>query len=63
MVGGVLEYLALLTGYRWLVVVVAVVYGVAYLLATRWRLLGDRSLEREAVEPISLPAGGIAAEG
>ncbi len=39
-----LEYLALLTGYRWLVVVVGVVYVGAYLLASRWRLLGDRAL-------------------
>jgi hypothetical protein len=44
MLGGVLEYAALLTGYRWLLVIVAVAYALAYLLATRWRFLGDRSL-------------------
>lgn len=46
MVGGALEYLALLTGYRALLVVVAVLYVLAYLLATRWRVLADRLLER-----------------
>lgn len=44
MVGGVLEYMALLTGYRWLVVLVGAVYVIAYLLASRWRVLGDRAL-------------------
>ena len=31
MVGGVLEYLSLISGYRWLLVVVAVLYGLAFL--------------------------------
>ena len=44
MVGGVLEYLALLTGYRALALVVMACYGAAYLLATRLRLLADRDL-------------------
>jgi SAM-dependent methyltransferase len=44
MLGGVLEYAALLIGYRWLLVVVAIAYALAYLLATRWRILGDRVL-------------------
>jgi SAM-dependent methyltransferase len=35
MVGGTLEYLSLLTGFRALLVLVAVLYGVAYLLASR----------------------------
>ncbi len=59
MVGGVLEYLALLTGYRWLIVVVAVVYGAAYLLATRWRWLGDRRLE--AIDADGRAPAGVAA--
>ena len=42
-VGGCLEYLALITGYRALLLVVAVLYAGAYLLA-RWRLGGDRDL-------------------
>jgi len=36
MVGGVLEYLSLLTGYRALIVVVAVLYGLAFLLGRRY---------------------------
>jgi SAM-dependent methyltransferase len=35
MVGGVLEYLSLLTGYRALLILVAVLYGLAYLTTTR----------------------------
>jgi hypothetical protein len=44
MVGGALEYLALVTGYRALLLLVALLYVAAYLLATRWRLLADREL-------------------
>jgi hypothetical protein len=47
MVGGVLEYLALLTGYRALLIVVALLYGLAYVFATRWRVLADVDLARE----------------
>jgi hypothetical protein len=44
MVGGALEYLALLTGYQMLLAVVAGLYGLAWLLATRMRMLADRDL-------------------
>jgi hypothetical protein len=44
MVGGVLEWMALLTGYQSLIAVAAVFYLAAFLLATRWRLLADRGL-------------------
>jgi hypothetical protein len=44
MVGGALEYLALITGYQALLVVVAVLYALAYLFATRFRRLADREL-------------------
>jgi Spermine/spermidine synthase domain len=44
MVGGALEYVALLTGYRFLLVVVAVLYLLAWLFATRWRRLADVAL-------------------
>ncbi len=44
MLGGAMEYLALLTGYRALLIVVALLYGVAYLFATRFRFLADRDL-------------------
>lgn len=47
MVGGVLEYVALLTGYRWLIVVVVATYLVGYLLASRWRRPGDGRLVLE----------------
>jgi hypothetical protein len=53
MVGGALEYLALLTGYRALLVLVAVLYGLAWLFATRWRFLADTDLapDRAAAIP------------
>ncbi len=44
MVGGALEYLALLTGFRSLLLVVALLYLLAFLLAKRWRWLSDREL-------------------
>jgi SAM-dependent methyltransferase len=45
-VGGALEYVALLTGYRALLLVVAILYIAAYVFAGRFRLLADRDLER-----------------
>jgi hypothetical protein len=53
MVGGALEYLALLTGYRALLLLVAVLYGLAWLFATRWRFLADTDLapDRAAAIP------------
>jgi hypothetical protein len=44
MVGGALEYVALITGYRFLLIVVAALYALAWLFATRWRRLADVSL-------------------
>lgn len=57
MVGGALEYLALLTGYRALLLAVALLYVLAYLLATRWRVLADRELvvEHEAADKRTEP--------
>ncbi len=48
MVGGALEYVALLTGYRALLLVVAVLYALAWLFATRWRTLADVDLATDA---------------
>jgi hypothetical protein len=48
MVGGALEYLALVTGYQALLLLVALLYGLAYLFATRIRLLADRELTTDA---------------
>jgi hypothetical protein len=45
MVGGALEYVALLSGFQALLVIVAVLYVAAGLLATRWRFLADVGLE------------------
>jgi len=44
MVGGAMEYVALITGYRALLLVVAVLYALAWLFATRWRRLADHEL-------------------
>ena len=51
MVGGALEYVSLLTGYRALLLLAGGLYALAMVLATRVRVLGDRELERaEAVD-------------
>jgi hypothetical protein len=47
MVGGALEYLALVTGFRGLLVVVVILYASAYILSRRFRLLADRDLTYE----------------
>jgi hypothetical protein len=51
MVGGALEYLALVTGYQALLLLVAGLYGLAWLFASRMRLLADRDLGAEDVAP------------
>ncbi len=51
MVGGALEYVALLTGYRALLLVVAALYALAWLFATRWRRLADVELARDDGRP------------
>ncbi len=44
MLGGALEWVALVTGYQALLLIVGAWYLLAYGLASRWRLLGDREL-------------------
>ena len=72
MVGGAVEYLALITGYQALLLVVAGLYALAYVFATRFRRLADRDLvdvgdvgpEDEpaaATEPATAPGAGLAA--
>ena len=56
MVGGALEYVALLSGYGSLLIVVAALYILAWLGATRFPLLADRELKRLLVEESRLPA-------
>jgi SAM-dependent methyltransferase len=55
-VGGCLEYLALVTGYQALLIVVLALYGCAFLLATRFRTLADRELVDEAGVAERVPA-------
>ena len=43
-IGGAIEYVALITGYGWPLVIVAALYAAAWLLVTRVRLLADREL-------------------
>ena len=56
MVGGALEYVALLTGYQALLLVVAELYLLAWLFATRWRVLADTELATEGGD--SAPQAG-----
>jgi hypothetical protein len=44
MVGGVLEYLSLISGYRWLLVLVAALYGLAFLTGRAHLKVVDRGL-------------------
>jgi SAM-dependent methyltransferase len=65
--GGTLEYVALLTGYRSLLLVVGGMYVLAYVFANRWRVLADRHLESRATDvdagyPRRVPDGTTAAQ-
>ena len=55
MVGGALEYLALVTGYQALLVVVAALYALAWLFATRLRLGPDRELASGTAVEVAMP--------
>lgn len=46
-VGGAIEYVALVTGYQALLVIVAALYALAWLFATRLRVGADKALESE----------------
>ncbi len=48
MVGGALEYVALLTGFQSLLLLVAALYVLAFLLARRFRFLADCAARRRA---------------
>ena len=56
MVGGAMEYVALVTGYRNLLVVVAILYAIAWLFANRWRFLADVDLAPEGANEPPLQA-------
>ena len=53
MVGGAIEYVALIAGYQALVLIVAGLYAVAYLLGTRVRLLADIDLTTARRQPVA----------
>jgi uncharacterized membrane protein len=48
MLGGVIEYAALITGYRALLIAVAILYALAWLFASRVRLMADVGLTAES---------------
>jgi SAM-dependent methyltransferase len=50
MVGGVLEYVALVTGFQFLFILVAGLYAAAFLLARRFRFLADANLVDDRAE-------------
>jgi hypothetical protein len=52
----VLEYLALITGYRGLLLVVAGLYLAAFVLGSRVRVLGDRPVS-DGMPPAPILAG------
>jgi SAM-dependent methyltransferase len=57
MVGGALEYIALVTGFQPLLLVVAGLYATAFLLARRVRFLADRELVNvQTVPGVAAPA-------
>jgi hypothetical protein len=57
LVGAVLEYASLVTGYRLLLVLVAVLYAGAYLLANRTRLLADVDLDVQRASAAEVSSG------
>jgi hypothetical protein len=58
MIGGALEYVALITGFRALLLLVAVLYGLAFALVRVWPMLADRELvlDEAALEEGPAPA-------
>jgi len=60
--GGVLEYVALLTGFQALLLLVGGLYALAFLLARRFRFLADRELVDDRSEPLGATPGGAGPE-
>jgi hypothetical protein len=56
MVGGALEYVALLVGFQSLLLIVAALYATAFLLAQRVRFFADRELVTVTTRPGATPA-------
>ena len=61
-IGGAIEYVALITGYGSLLVIIALLYLAAWALATRFRFLADVELAREAAPPAGVTVDGGPAE-
>ncbi len=59
MVGGAVEYLALLTGYQGLLVIVAALYVTAWLASSKVRILADKDLVNDAEAPPSSQAAVV----
>jgi hypothetical protein len=62
-VGGALEYLALITGYQALLLLVAVLYALAWLFATRLRVGADRELDQRTMADAADAAPAAALSG
>ena len=63
--GGAVEYVALITGYQFLLVIVAALYGLAWLFSSRLRVGLDKELsldEHTPEEPRLGVAAGVAPE-
>jgi Spermine/spermidine synthase domain len=63
MVGGVIEYAALITGYRALLIAVAILYLLAWLFGTRFRVMADVGLSEESGAGGGASAGAEVAAG
>jgi hypothetical protein len=63
MFGGVLEYVALLTGFQALLLLVGGLYALAFLLARRFRFLADRQLVDDRSDPLGSTPGGAEVVG
>jgi len=62
MVGGVLEYVALVTGFQSLLLLVGGLYVLAFLLARRFRFLADSQLVDDRTEPLGATPGSPVVE-
>ena len=58
-VGGVLEYLSLITGFRFLLVVVAVLYGLAFAFGRRHLAIALLRIERHVVIALEVHASDV----
>ena len=62
MVGGALEYVALITGFQAVLLLIGALYVMAYLLGRRFRFLADAGLVDEREQVVVATSGGPAFE-